>query len=56
MTERNFQLAKYIKVARDPEDMTETEKVDCIYQLADYASSRLSECITMRNIIQKSIK
>lgn len=56
MSDRIFEVAKYIRVPRDPEDMTETEKVDCIYELAEYASRRLSECITMRNIIKNNIK
>ena len=52
MSERNYEIARFIRVARDPEDMSEAEKVDCIYELAEYASRRLSECITFRNIIK----
>lgn len=54
-TERVFELAWGIRVARDPADMTRAEIEDALYSVADYASRRLAEAGTLKRVLQAAI-
>ena len=53
---RNYELAWGIHVAKPPRDMTREELEDAIFDVADYASRRLSESMALKDIISKSMK
>ena len=55
MKDRNFEAARFIKIKADPETLSKDELIDEVYELANYASLRVGECITLRNIIKNSI-
>ena len=55
MKQRNFELARFIRIKADPEQLSRDELIDEVYDLANYASLRVGECITLRNIIKNSI-
>ena len=56
MTARNYEIARFIRVAKNPDDMTRPELIEALEDLAEYASHRVTECHTLRNIIKTSIK
>lgn len=53
--QRQFELAWGIRVAKDPHDMTRPELEDALYSVADYASRRLAEAGTLKNILRNAI-
>lgn len=53
--ERNFEAARFIRIKADPETLTRDELIDEVFELANYASLRVGECITLRNISKNSI-
>ena len=55
MTARNYEIARYIRIAKNPDDMTRPELIEALEDLAEYASHRVTECHTLRNIIKNSI-
>ena len=55
MSDRNFEVARFIRIKADPEQLSRDELIDEVYDLANYASLRVGECITLRNIIKNSI-
>lgn len=55
MKDRNFEAARFIKIKADPETLSKDELIDEVYELANYASLRVGECITLRNVIDRSI-
>jgi hypothetical protein len=55
MKQRNFELARFIRIKADPEQLSRDELIDELYDLANYASLKIGECITLRGIIDRSI-
>ena len=53
--ERQFELAWGVHVAKDPQRMTREEIEDSLYSVAEFASRRLSEARTLRNILNDAI-
>lgn len=52
MTEnRNYTIARFIRISKAPEDMTTNELITTIEELAEYASHRVTECHSLRNLI-----
>lgn len=54
-TERSYELAFGIKTHKNPTDMTHDELEDALFDIADFASRKLSEVITLRRIIENNI-
>ena len=52
---RNFELARFIRARADPETLSRDELIDELYDIANYASLKISENITLRGIIDRSI-
>lgn len=48
---RNFELAHGVRVSRDPLDMTNTQLIDALYDVAGFASAKLTEARTLRDIV-----
>ena len=55
-SERRYELARYIRIPKPPEDMTIPELIDTLEDVAEYASRRVSECHTLRNVLNNAIK
>lgn len=55
-SERRYELARYIRIPKPPEDMTVPELIDTLEDVAEYASRRVSECHTLRNVLNNAIK
>lgn len=54
--ERRYELARYIRVSKPPEDMTTQELIETLEDVAEYASRRVSECHTLRNVLNTALK
>jgi hypothetical protein len=54
-TERSYELAFGIRTHKNPTDMTRHELEDALFDIADFASRKLSEVITLRRIIENNI-
>lgn len=54
--ERNHELARFIRVKKNPYDMTRDELIDELHVLAEYASHRITEVHSLRNIINNAMK
>lgn len=53
--ERRYELARYIRISKPPEDMTVQELIETLEDVAEYASRRVSECHALRNVLQTAI-
>lgn len=54
--ERRYELARYIRIPKPPEDMTVPELIETLEDVAEYASRRVSECHTLRNVLNNALK
>ena len=54
-TERSYELAFGIRTHKNPTDMTHDELEDALFDIADFASRKLSESITLRRMIENHI-
>ena len=54
-TERDYELAFGIRTHKNPTDMTRDELEDALFDIADFASRKLSEAITLRRIFENNI-
>ena len=54
-TSRTHELAFGVRTHKPPEDMSRIELEDALYDIAAFASQRLSESITLRKIIENRI-
>lgn len=54
--ERRYELARYIRIPKPPEDMTVQELIEALEDVAEYASRRVSECHTLRNVLNNALK
>ena len=54
-TGRTHELAFGVRTHKPPEDMSRIELEDALYDIAAFASQRLSESITLRKIIENRI-
>lgn len=52
---RNYTIARFIRIAKAPEDMSTGELITTIEELAEYASHRVTECHSLRNILNNAI-
>lgn len=52
MNSRSYEMARFIRVDKNPDTMTAAELLDALEDLAEYASHRVTECHTLRNIIR----
>ena len=53
---RNFELAYGVRVSKDPLDMTNTQLIDALYDVASFASSKLTEARTLQNIVARHME
>lgn len=56
MSERKYELARYIHISANPETLSKDQLVDELFDVANYASQRVSECHALRNIIRSAMK
>lgn len=56
MSERTYELARGVWVAKSPEDMTNHELIAALDHVAEFASRKLMETFLMRDILGKAIK
>ena len=50
--ERNYEIVKGVKVRCDPIDMSRDELEDTLFSVAQFASQKLYESITLRRMIE----
>lgn len=56
MNDRQHEISWGVRVGKPPSDMTRDELEDALYSVADYASRRLSEVVSLKDIISQSMK
>lgn len=54
--ERRYELARFIRISKAPEQMTVPELIETLEDVAEYASRRVSECHTLRNVLNNALK
>lgn len=52
---RKYEIARFIRISDDPEKLTKEQLIEEIFTLGEYASHRVTECHTLRNIIKSSL-
>lgn len=55
MTERNHEIARYIRISDEPEELSREQLIAELERLAEYASKRVSECHALRNVIANAM-
>lgn len=52
---RTYTLAYGVKLPRDPDKLTREELLDELYNVAEFASAKLTEARTVQNILQRRL-
>lgn len=53
---RSFELAYGVRVSKDPLDMSNAQLIDALYDVAGFASARLTEARTLNRIISDRLE
>ena len=52
MSERNYEIARGVRIHDNPEKLSRDEAIDALYEVAQFASQKLYESITLRRMIE----
>lgn len=56
MTERNFEIARGVRISADPDTLTKDALVDEIYEVGNYASSLQIQMRALRSVLQNALR
>ena len=56
MTERNFEIARGVRMKADPDSLSRDEIIDELYEIGSYASSLQTQMRALRSVLQNALR
>lgn len=56
MTERNFEIARGVRITSDPDTLSRDQVIDELYEIGNYASSLQIQMRALRSVLQNALR
>lgn len=56
MTERNFEIARGVRISADPDTLNRDQVIDELYEVGSYASSLQIQMRALRSVLQNALR
>lgn len=56
MTERNFEIARGVRISADPDTLSRDQVIDELYDIGNYASSLQIQMRALRSVLQNALR
>ena len=56
MTERNYEIARGVRISADPDTLSRDQVIDELYEIGNYASSLQIQMRALRSVLQNALR